>query len=283
MIYLISILYFILLVLNEQRQVFPDGNRYISKDRLTLPFSLRWLLRDIAQGKEWVWTLFSCVSVILIPIVSYHLFLAYGFSENLALIGGALVCGLSGVTLVNYALKYMSDGFGMLCMVTALWLFKINQWELAVLVTVIGSMANEKTFVYTALMSLNPYALIGAVPVVLRCLLYKHAKNDILGDTETLKNPFKLGFKYHKAFWFDAKRSVLIWGVTIIAFANMDIHLGIVLLVAYGSVLLATDSTRLIQWSFPIMVLYTLPLLPEAWAIPLIGLHWFNPLREKCI
>jgi len=189
-IYLISIIYFTLLVLNEQRQLYPDGQRYISTERLTIPFSFRWLIRDIAKGREWVWNIFSYASVILIPIVSYHLFLAHGFSENLALIGGALVCGLSGVTLVNYALKYMSDGFGMLCMVTSLWLFKINQWELAVLATVIGSMANEKTFVYSALMSLNPYALIGGIPVLLRWLLYKHAKEDYLVG---LQNPFKAG------------------------------------------------------------------------------------------
>jgi len=279
MIYLISILYFLLLVLNDIRQVFPDGKRYISDERLPLPFSLRWLLRSIAGKNETIWTLFSCIPVLLIPIVSYHLFLAHGFSENLALIGGALVCGLSGVTLVNYALKYMSDGFGMLCMVTSLWLFKIDQWELAVLVTVIGSMANEKTFVYSALMSSNPLALIGGIPVLLRWLLYKHATP----DDDLLKTPFKTGVQFHKNFWMDAKRSVLIWGVTIIAFASIDIHLAVVLLVAYGSVLLATDSTRLIQWAFPIMILYTLPLFPEAWAIPLIALHWFNPYRLNCI
>lgn len=283
MIYLIAITYYILLVLNEKKQVFPDGERYFSRERLTVPFSLRWLLRDICGQSEIAWRLFQDLSVILIPIVSYYYFLSLGFSDNLALIGGALVCGLNGVILVNYALKYMSDGFGMLCMVTSLWLFKINQWELAVLVTIIGSMANEKVFIYTALISLNPYALIGGIVVLLRFLIYKHAESDFKGGDDIVKHPLKAGYEWHKGYWFDIKRSVLVWGITIIAIANMNIHLAVVLAVAYGSVLLATDSTRLIMWAFPIVISSALPVFPIDWSVPLIAVHWFNPYRVNCI
>jgi len=282
-IFFISILYFTLLVLNETRQLFPDSKRYISTERLKLPFSLRWLVRDICGQNEFLWNAFSYIPVIAIPIISYYYFLALGFTEAQALTGGALVCGLSGVTLVNYAIKYLSDGFGMLCMITALYLFQVDLQLWAILVTLIGSMANEKTFVYVTLMSLNPYALLGAVPVILRWILYKHSKTDFLGDTDLLNNPIALGIKYHKGFWFDPKKSVLIWGVTIIAFANMNIHLAVVLLVAYGSVLLATDSTRLVHWAFPLMVASTLTVIPEAWAIPLVAVHWLNPYRMNCI
>ena len=281
MIWLISISYYFLLVLNEKKQVFPDGERYISKERLTLPFSLRWLLRDICN--ETLWRIVQDLSVILIPVISYYYFLSLGFDETRALIGGALVCGLSGVTLVNYALKYMSDGFGMLCMVSALYLFQIDLTLWAILVTLIGSMANEKTFVYVALMSLNPYALMGLIPVVLRYLFYKHAETDFKGGDDIIKHPFKTGYQWHKGFWFDPKRSVLIWGVCILSIMNINIHLGIVLAVAYGSVLMATDATRLIHWAFPIVVASTLPVFPVEWAIPLVGAHWLNPFRDKCI
>lgn len=283
MIYFISILYFILLALNEKRQVFPDGERYFSKERLSMPFSLRWLIRDICGQNETLWSVFAYIPVIVIPIISYYYFLALGFSDFQATIGGAIVCGLGGVTLVNYALKYLSDGFGMLCMVTALWLFKLDYTLWGVIVTLIGSMANEKTFVYTSLMSLNPYALLGAVPVLIRYFAYKHAKSDYLGGDEIIKHPFKSGIEFHKGFWFDPKRSVLVWGVTIIALLNIDIHLAVVLLVAYGSVLLATDSTRLIHWAFPIMVATTLSVVPETWLIALTAIHWFNPYRMNCI
>ena len=283
MIYAISILYFILLALNEKRQVFPDGERYFSNERLCMPFSLRWLLRDICRQNETLWNVFAYIPVIAIPVISYYYFLALGFTDFQATIGGALVCGLGGVTLVNYALKYLSDGFGMLCMITALWLFKIDLTLWGILVTLIGSMANEKTFVYVTLMSLNPYALIGAIPVLIRYLVYKHADSDYLGGDEIIKHPFKSGIEFHKGFWFDPKRSVLVWGVTIIAFANMNIHLAVVLLVAYGSILLATDSTRLIHWAFPIMVASMLSITPDSWLIPLTVLHWFNPYRANCI
>lgn len=283
MIYLISISYFILLVLNERRHVYPDSERYISSERLMIPFSLRWLIRAICGKNEILWNVFSYVPVIAIPIVSYYYFLALGFSDNQSLIGGALVCGLSGVTLVNYAVKYLSDGFGMLCMVTSLLMFQTGLMLWGIIFSLIGSMANEKTFVYVSLMSLNPYALIGGIAVLVRYLTYKHAKEDFLGGTDILNKPFGTGFGTHKGFWFDIKRSVLIWGVASIAIMNIDLHLGIVLLVAYGSVLMATDSTRLIQWVFPAVVAGALSVFPEAWAVPLIALHWLNPYRVNCI
>lgn len=283
MIYLIAITYYILLVLNEKKQVFPDGERYFSKERLTVPFSLRWLLMDICGQSEIAWRLFQDLSVILIPIVSYYYFLSLGFSDNLALIGGALVCGLNGVTMVNYALKYMSDGFGMLCMISSLLAFQTGFYTAGVLLVVIGSMANEKVFIYTALISLNPYALIGGIVVLLRFLIYKHAKSDFKGGDDIVKHPLKAGYEWHKGYWFDIKRSVLVWGITIIAIANMNIHLAVVLAVAYGSVLLATDSTRLIMWAFPIVVSSALSIFPVDWSVPLIAVHWFNPYRVNCI
>lgn len=279
---LISLGYLVLTSLNENRQETPDGRRYISGNRLAMPFSLRWLLPSVLGTNRRAWDIVTLSSVFLIPVAFYYYLTITGFSETKSLIGCALVCGLNGVVLMNYVGKYLTDGFGMLCMILSMIGFQYGIIY-GVLFSLIGSMANEKVFVYTALMSFNPYALIGGVAVLLRYVLYKHAESDYLGGDAIIKNPLKTGIELHKGFWFSFKRSVLVWGVCIIACMNIDIHLGVVLLVAYGSILLATDSTRLFMWAFPLVVIASLSIFPEQWAVPLIGIHWFNPYRINCI
>ena len=162
-----------------------------------MPFHLRWLLPYLCRQNERLWDLISGVFLILIPILSYIYFLQTGLTENQSIFGGALVCGLPGVILINYIGKYLSDGFGICMMLASIISFQ-DYWYLGIIFSVIGSMANEKCFVYASLITFNPLALIGGVAVLLRYLLFKPAKSDKWGGDEIIKNPLSSGIQSKK-------------------------------------------------------------------------------------
>lgn len=279
---LISLTYFTLLYLNETRQVSPDGNRYLAMSngiKQCNPFNLRWLLPFICYNKT-LWNVINLGSVILIPVAMYYLMIFKGYSELQSLVGCALVCGLNGVILVNYIAKYLTDSFGMLMMLLSSIAFQLDFIILGIILTAIGSMANEKVFVYTALVSWNPLALIGGVVVLIRYLLFKPAKSDWLGDTERLNKPFKLAHSFHKNKYFN---TVLVWGVCLLALNDLTLQLVLTVLIGYMTCITATDLTRLFMWSFPVVVIATVNVFPYEYTLPLLALHWFNSQRVHCV
>ena len=280
---LISLSYIALLWLNETRQESPDSKRYFAMGSgITQinPFNLRWLLPFICRNNITAWNVFNIGSLILIPVVMYMLLIVKGYSETQSLIGCALVCGLSGVMLVNYIAKYLTDSFGMLMVLCSAIAFQLNNPIAGIIFSCIGSMANEKVFIYSALTSWNSLALIGGIPVLIRYLLVKPAKTDYLGDTEQLKHPLKLAHQFHKNRYFSI---VLVWGVCILALNDMTLQLALTLFVAYLSCIGATDLTRLFQWAFPVVVIATVNVFPIEYTLPLLAIHWFNGERRFCL
>jgi hypothetical protein len=270
-------------MLNETRTILPDGKRYFeagSGTKLYKPFYLRWLLPKICKQNEWLWNCFTLLPVFLIPVAMYELLIVKGYSETQSLIGCCLTCGLGGVILINYLAKYLTDAFGMLMMLLSLIAFQTDNILIGIVLAGVGSMANEKTFVYTALCSWNPLALIGGIPVLIRYLTSKPAKSDFLNSEHRLDHPFKTGWEFHKGKLFEI---VLPWGVVILAFGNLDLRLIIGLLVAYGSIWVATDTQRLLQWIFVPMIIATVNVFPIEWALPLLAVHWFNSGRKFCV
>jgi len=221
---LISLTYFILLYLNETRQISPDGKRYFHAgggNQLYSPFYLRWLLPYICKQNDTLWSLFTLLPTFLLPVLTYILLDIKGYSESQSLIGCALVCGLNGVYLINYISKYLTDAFGMMCMLLSVISFQLEILWLGILLSGIGTMANEKVFIYTALASWNPLALIGGIPLLIRYLISKPAKLDVLQNEQYLDKPIKTAHGYHKGKYFSM---VLVWGVCLIGFQVMTLQ-----------------------------------------------------------
>lgn len=279
--FLISIIYFTLLSLNENRALSPDSKRYILGERLHSPFHLRWLLPAICRQSEMLWNLFTLIPIILIPVVMYAYLKSLGFNEIQSLTGCALTCGLPGVIIINYVAKYLSDGFAMLMMLFSVLGFQTGNIILGVLCSVVGSMAKEQCFIYSFLISWNPLSLIGALPVIIRALTYKPNPVDILGGEEILKHPLISGIKIHKGRLFEMKQQILTWGACLFALGGQwNLQSVIVIFAAYASQLLTTDSTRVYMWCFPVVVVLAVSVIPESYALPLVVLHWFNPFRK---
>lgn len=47
--------------------------------------------------------------------------------------------------------------------------------------------------------------------------------------------------------------------------------------VAYGQMLVAWDTIRMIQWSAPVVLPRAVAVIPTAWRLPAVVATWFNP------
>jgi hypothetical protein len=214
----------------------------------------------------------------------YFYLTGLGLSENQSLLGSALTAGLSGVVGINFVVKYLSDGFAIMCMLCSVISFNSNQIIAGILFSALGSMAKESCFVYSTLISWNPYAVLGAVPVLIRYLTYKSNDKDILNGEQILKHPLQSGIKFHREKILDMKLMLLTWGAGLASvFGVWDFKQLITVLVAYGSQLFATDTQRIYMWCFPCIIAVTVTVIPEAYYVPAVLATWFNPFRMVAV
>lgn len=296
---LITIAYLILLYLDIDREaieITPDGRRYYSGNKLIMPYHLRWLLPYLCRQSELLWNIFTLIPLVVMPLVMYEYLLLKGIQEQYAVLGSVLLLGLPGVTIVNFYGKYLTDGFGMMTMLTAIYLYELGLIELAILTAVIGTMANEKVFVFCFLITLNYLFLIPLIAVLIRFLLFKKADKDFLGGDEIAKRPLSAGIKYHRNLLFDYKIILLTWGVGILGIIN-SINQPLTLLplsAGYLMIFFATDTVRLFQWSFPIVILLAVHFISFLISdlnnlivtpvLMLLGLlHLYNPFRRNML
>jgi hypothetical protein len=145
-------------------------------------------------------------------------------------------------------------------------------------------MAKESCFVYATLISWNPYAVLGAIPVLIRYLTYKSNDKDILNGEQILKHPLQSGIKFHREKILNMKLMLLTWGAGLASvFGVWDFKQLITVLVAYGSQLFATDTQRIYMWCFPVVIAVAVTVIPEAYYVPAVLATWFNPFRMVAV
>jgi len=115
---------------------------------------------------------------------------------------------------------------------------------------------------------------------LIRYFLIKSASKDWYGDSVVLDQPFKLAHAFHKNKYFQI---VLVWGVCILALNDLSLQLVLTLVIAYLSVIGATDLTRLFQWAFIPVIIATVNIFPYEYTLPLLAVHWFSSQRNYCI
>jgi hypothetical protein len=290
---LVSVLYYCIIKNSIGRQMFPDSQRYWHAgggNRLYGQFNLRWLLPFICRQNEKVWEAVTQGSVILLAPALYFYLVSFGLSVEQGLLGSALVCGLSGVYIMNYIGKYLNDATGMLFMLLSAGSFYSGYWELSILFSAVGSCVKESVFVYSAIAGMNPLALLGGVVVLIRKLFWKPASNDLLGDWnhEILDHPFKTGWKWHKDTFTDWTLMLAPWGLVLlfglVGMWNVNtLQIALMLGISYLTVFMATDTVRLYQWAFPVVVASAVTVIPLEWSIPVILIQWFISFKAKYI
>jgi hypothetical protein len=252
----------------------PDGVRYLAlggHQKVSRPFHFRWLLPRLIGQDEDRWRIPAYASA----IVYLALLWAYTGSWWACLLG----LGLSGVIHYNVQHPVLVDLPAMTLALGAATAATHGLLWLAVVLVLIAGCVKETAPPFAAVYAWQPILLVGLAPVFFRACL-KAGRDPLASNpehAEILAHPFRSAVEYHRKdpLWI----YVLPWGVCVLGIANGSTRLWVALALAYGQLLVATDSVRLFQWAAPVLILATVPML-GVWLPVLLVLHLVNPFRS---
>lgn len=252
----------------------PDGHRYIAAthQRVARPFHYRWLIPLLMRNaKPTTWQWLTRLSLLgLLPATFWYVGAGWH-----GLAAAACVCGLSGVWKINHRLPILVDAPAMLVALLTACLLQNGFWPLALPLILIGAATRETTPIFAALFAWNPLPLLGLAVVGARHL---QAEGPDVLDTEArwiLDHPRLASKKYHAGMTFATW--VLPWGAGLLALGHISPQLALTLAVAYAQCAIATDTIRLYQWSFPVVLAAAVSGVPTNWLPLLVILHLANP------
>lgn len=147
----------------------------------------------------------------------------------------------------------------------------------AVVAVMLAGTVAPKAPVFAALWILNPWLLLGLVPVAIGHFVLPRGR--ALCDEPVLNEPWKTGMKYHGKHIHDARELLLPWGGCMAAIFCGDWRVLPAVVVAYAQLLISTDSARLYMWAAPVVIIGALKVIPEPLLIVAVLMTWFNPFR----
>jgi hypothetical protein len=265
----------------------PDGRRYLAKGQrrpVPYPFAIRWLLPRICRASLTRWRWCTDIHLIALPPLMYLWLAPYQSDELLRAVGALLICGLPGIWRIHLRWPVSVDASALAWALGAALLQQHDLPVLAVAAALIAGSIKETSPVFAACFAWHPLLLVGVVAPVVAAVFARRGP-DPMGQADVLSNPFMASRLYHVGRWFDPKLMATPWGMCLLALASTDHRLLPALLVsvalAYGQVLVATDTVRLYQWAAPPVIAATTTVLPARWAIAALVVHLLNPWAGK--
>lgn len=256
-------------------QLTPDGIRYVTavNARVPKPFHYRWLLPRILHDNARAWAATSQIATLaLLPLVWWYV----GGWRGVA--AAAMVTGLAGVWKFNRRFPVLVDASGMALALLSADLFRHHLWPLGLAVALLGGCVRETSPIMAALYAWNPLALCGLLPVAVRH--FQREGPDPQGNPPwKIGEQFRICTKIHRAQppWL----FVLPWGAAVIALAHMSPQLALTLLACYAPMLVATDTVRIYQWAFPVVLLNATHAVSPRFLVFLVALTLANPYATE--
>lgn len=267
----------------------PDGTRYLAlaeHRRVPRPFNLRWLVPLVCGQRPARWVAVTIGSSVLVATGTG--LLAPTWQTGIA---AALMVAALPFVRFNLGAPILVDMPAMACAVFAAVAWQAGLWPVAVLLAIVSGACKESGPVFAACYAWTPILLVGLVAPAVRAVIAKTGPDPLaewrgMGPGTTaadehawiLAHPVAAGWKYHRAKWLNGLVMVTPWGAAVVGLAALDWQLGIVLAVAYGQLMVATDSVRLYQWAAPLMCIAAAGVVPVAWLPVLVVLTVWNPL-----
>jgi len=257
----------------------PDTRVYKSMCngmKLRNPYRLRWLLPYLLPPREWIWWSVSMAAL----VVSCPLMAMFAEANGVPAIWAVLLWVSLPIWNINIRLGMMPDPVAWMLALLAVVL-SVNGYILpAIAVAMVAGMVAPKAPVFAALWVLNPWLLIGLVPVVIGHFLLP--KGRALCDEPILNEPWKTGMKIHGGHIHDATELLLPWGGCMAAMFCGDWRILPAVFVAYAQLLRSTDSARLYMWAAPVVIIGALKVITvEPLLIIAVLATWFNPYRAE--
>lgn len=219
-----------------------DGHRYIamSDRRVARPFHLRWLLPKVCGRNLTRWTWVTRCSVLALGP------LAWWYTGSPWMAAGVLLPGV----MFNWRHPVLVDATGMMFALAAACLWPVCP-PAALVCAAVGACVRETVPVWAAVFAWHPLLLAGLLPVAVRWLI--KPGEDVLGPqiATMLAHPVHSARDAHRGQWQDWQVMLAPWGGLLLALGWLTPRAAVALCLAYGQMLIATDTTRLYQWCWP--------------------------------
>jgi len=255
----------------------PDGVRYLTMaggKRVARPFHYRWLMPKLIGTEPIAWKAWTVGAGIAIMLGAWAL---TGHSEV-----GIFAAAVPGVAKISKKFPVLIDPFAMALALWSAAAFVHGFWPVGVVLSLVAGAAKESAPIFAAAYAWHPLGLVGlAAPAIRHC--FKQG-DDVLDDENkwVLAHPFKASVKYHKGVppWV----YVLPWGGLLAGFVGpYSWQLIVTVALAYGMVLMATDTVRLYQWAWPVVAWQAYVVFGPDWMLLLFVLTAVNPFATDGI
>jgi hypothetical protein len=262
-----------------------DGRRYLAMGggrSVAMPFALRWLLPAVCGSSVARWRRCTAIHLVLLPVM-VSIWLSPWIQDPLLLaVGGLLVCGLPGVWRIHLGWPVLVDATAMTWAVGSAIALQHRRYVLGAALALVAGCIKESGPVFAACYAWHPVALVGLAAPALRRMVASIGP-DIFDEQEgsILAHPLRAGLAAHAGRWLDPRVMLTPWGVGLLGCLVTPRPilpmLIITLILAYGQLLVATDSVRLYQWAAPPVILATISVIPPKFAVMVLLVHLFNP------
>lgn len=265
------------------RRIGPDAQRYLTAGRgepVTRPFHLRWLLPAICGTsiRRW-WIVWLSSWIILATGMGIWAWTNDLPPARIVLAIGLLI-GLPGILGPQVSIPVQVDLPATALTVAAIPLLTAHSPTAVLcglLLVMVGANVRETVPIVAALLAWSWVPLLALTIPLVNAIARTPASTS--GNPEwdrILHHPIATSLEYHAGRWRDARLMVLPWAVCLIGLYGMSWQLGLILLVAYGQLLVATDTVRLYQHTAgPAMALATAVLIPIPWVPVALAIHLF--------
>jgi hypothetical protein len=226
------------------------------------------------------WTVLWVASwpVLFVGMVAFSA--ASGAPLGVAVAAAGLLVGLPGVLGPAVARPV---GIDVPCMAVCVWSATcfLNGWWIAALgLLIVASTIKETSPLWVALWSWSPVPLLGVLVVAAVWFVKKPGMDPVTFGHPILKDvldhPVKQSLAHHEGRWRDAWLMVAPWGVGLAALVSPSVQVVMTLLVAYGLLLVITDTVRPMQTTAgPVVCLAAASVIPPQFLLLAVVVHFF--------
>jgi hypothetical protein len=239
-----------------------DGERLLARPR-PAPFHTRWLMPTCLGDRQWLWALATW---------------AFLLGTCLLFPGGVWACALwvalPWFRAVAQCPVLVDGGAVFMSLAAARWPAPAHWYSPnpPLALSLLGGSICEKAPVFAALYAWRWELLLGlAMPVMLAFVVKGGPRDSAMGALATGRaRAMRLA---------DLFIMVLPWGAGLAALFDPHWTLQeiVTVAVAYGQLFVAYDSSRLYQWSAPVVIPKAIGVLPRWALLPAVVVTWVNP------
>jgi hypothetical protein len=257
----------------------PDGYRYWAMGAgvpVPRPFAYRWLLPALCRQAIHRWVAANVAGLVLLAAGTF----ALAGGGWLGVVAALIVVTLP-MSLFNARHPVLVDSVALGLATSAAAVAQVNV-PVAVALALLAGCVKEPAPLFAAAFAWNPWLMLGMVAPLARMALCRPGPDVIEyeGRAESLAHPLRTGWRWNGSRLRSLDPTLVWpWGGALAGLAALDVRLALVLALAYGQLLLATDSVRLYQWAGPAMAVSAASVVPPAWWPVLLAACVFSPFR----